>query len=157
MATVKEKDAENNRSLAELRVEADNLGIDYAKNIGLESLNKKVVAAKAEKEKLAKRKPKKLTNAEVNKMKASSLSKVRIANMNKENAGATTVFSGVHNMKMDLARVVPLNMDIALEEALIQDIEGRKMLIPEAIIGKDGSPTGNFKLVEVPEYAVARL
>ncbi len=156
LATIKEQDAENNRDLGLLRVEADNLGIEYSKNIGFESLNKKIKAAKGEKNKAKTMAPKKLTNEQVNKLKATSLSKVKIVNMNKENASATTVFSGVHNMKIDLARVIPLNMDIALEEALIQDVEKRKMLIPEAIIGKNGSPTGNFKFVEVPEYAVVR-
>ncbi len=151
------KNGENNRELAELRVEADNLGIDYPKNTGLQSLQKKVKAAEMEKEKAKNVKPKKLTDAQVSKLKATSLSKVRIVNMNKENASATTVFSGVHNMKIDLARVIPLNMDIALEEALIQDVEKRMMQIPEAVIKKDGTPTGNFKYKEVPEYAVVRL
>ncbi len=157
LATIKDKDAENNRDLALLKEEANNLGIDYAKNIGLQNLQKKIDGAKGEKAKAKEMKPKKLTDAQVSKLKATSLSKVRIVNMNKENASATTVFSGVHNMKIDLARVIPLNMDIALEEALIQDVEKRMMLIPEAIIGKNGSPTGNFKFVEVPEYAVVRL
>ncbi len=157
MATIKEKDFENNQALAELKIEADNLGVDYAKNIGLQNLQKKVNGAKGEKEKAKKMAPKKLTNAQVAKLKATSLTKVRIVNMNKENASATTVFSGVHNMKIDLARVIPLNMDIALEEALIQDVEKRMMLIPEAIVGKNGTLTGNFKFVEVPEYAVVRL
>jgi len=158
LATIKDKDAENNRDLALLKEEANNLGVDYANNIGLQSLQKKVDAAKEEKAAGQKKKaPKKLTNDQVSKLKATSLSKVRIVNMNKENASATTVFSGVHNMKIDLARVIPLNMDIALEEALIQDVEKRMMLIPEAIKGKNGTLTGNFKFVEVPEYAVVRL
>jgi len=157
LAVIKEKDFENNQKLASLKVEADDLGIDYAKNIGLQTLQKKVDEAKGEKKKAKTMAPKKLTDAQVSKLKATSLSKVRIVNMNKENASATTVFSGVHNMKIDLARVIPLNMDIALEEALIQDVEKRMRLIPEAIIGKNGSPTGNFKFVEVPEYAVVRL
>jgi hypothetical protein len=150
------KKAENNRELEELRVKATNLGIDFPKNIGVLSLQKKIEEAEEEKEASKKRKPKKLTDTQVQKMKATSLSKVKIMNMNKDNASATTVFTGVHNMKFDLARVVPLNMEIALEEALIKDIEQRKMMIPEPILDKNGKPTGNFRLVEAPEYAVVR-
>ncbi|RLG27921.1 hypothetical protein DRO03_11070 [Methanosarcinales archaeon] len=156
MATIKEKDVENNRELALLKEEAANLGVDFSKNIGLQTLQKKVDAANKEKEGAKTRAPRKLTNAQVAKMKATSLSKVKIVNMNKDNATATTVFSGVHNMKIDLSRVIPLNMEIALEEALIKDVENRKMRIPEAIIGKNGSPTGNFRYVDQPEYSVVR-
>lgn len=149
--------AENNRDLEKLKLEADNLGIKYSGNIGYESLEKKVKGAKAEKAAAKEKPPRKLTDAQVARMKATSLSKVRIVNLDKENAGATTVFSGVHNMHLDLARVVPLNMDIALEEALIKDIENRRTLSSEPILNKQGEKTGNFKVVEVPAYAVTRL
>ena len=149
--------AENNQNLDALKKEADNLGVEYGKNIGKETLEKRVKEAKAEKEAQKAKPPKKLTDAEVARLKATSLSKVRITNLDRDNASATTVFSGVHNMKMDIARVVPLNMDIALEEALIKDIERRKMLIPEAVMNKHGEPTGNFRMVEAPAYAVTRL
>ena len=149
---------ENNQKqdLDGLKVEADNLGVDYAKNIGFENLEKKVKGAKAEKERRKVKKPKKLPPQKIAKMKATSLSKVRIVNLDRENAGATTVYSGVHTMTMDIARVIPLNMDIALEEALIQDIEKRRMLTSEPVIDKQGNKTGNMKVIEAPMYAVTR-
>ncbi len=150
--------AENNQELMKLREEADNLGIDYSMNIGASSLAKKIARAEKEKEKAKKAPPKKLSDIQVRKLKATSLSKVRIMNLDRENASATTVFSGVHNMKIDLARVIPLNMDIALEEALIQDVERRKMMIAEPVLDPvSKKPTGNFKMVEAPMYAVSRL
>jgi len=146
-----------NKALEDLKVLADNLGIKYQKNIGFENLEKKVRGAEAEKKAAIVAEPKKLTPKQVNKMRATSLSKVRIVNLDKENLSASTVFSGVHNMKIDLARVVPLDMDIALEEALIQDIEKRKMIVGKAIIDPvTKKPNGNFRMIEAPMYAVTR-
>lgn len=149
--TLEEKD------LSDLKSEAESLGIDFAKNIGIESLSKRIAGFKKEKKKSKAATPKKLSNKAINKLKATSLSKVHIVNMDRENASATTVFSAVHNMELDLARVVPLNMDIALEEALIRDIESRKMLIPEAIMDDRGKPTGNFRMVEAKAFSVSRM
>ena len=148
--------AENNQELETLKTEADNLGVDYAKNIGYESLEKRVEGAKKEKAAAKKAKPKKVTPRAVAKLRATSLSKVKIVNLDRENASATTVFSGVHSLSIDLARVIPLNMEIALEEALILDVENRKMMISEPVLDNLGKPTGNFKVVEAPMYAVTR-
>ena len=148
--------AENNQRLDELKIEADNLGVDYATNIGYENLEKRVEGAKKEKADAKKAKPKKVSKAAIAKMKATSLSKVKVVNLDRENASATTVFSGVHTLKIDLARVIPLNMEIALEEALIQDVENRKMMISETVLDAQGKPTGNFRVVEAPMYAVTR-
>lgn len=144
-------------SLSDLKTKAESMGVEFAKNIGAESLSKRIAGFEKSKEKSQKAKPRKLTRKEEAKIKSTSLSKVRIVNMDRENASAKTVFASVHNMSMDLARVIPLNMDIALEEALIRNIENRKMMIPEAVIGDNGKPTGNFKMVEAAAYAVARL
>ncbi len=147
---------EEEKRMRDLKAKADKLGVEYSNKIGFETLEKRVEDAAKEKEKLKLKKPKKLSDKEVAKLKATSLSKVKIMNMDKDNAGATTVFAGVHNMHIDLARVVPLNMEIALEEALIKDIENRKMLIGEPVIDKRGEKTGNFKMVEAPMFAVKR-
>lgn len=149
---------ENNpkQDLEALKTQADNLGVDYAKNIGFENLEKKVKGALTEKQKMKVKEPKKMRPQQIAKMKATSLSKVRIVNLDRENAGATTVYSGVHTMTMDIARVIPLNMDIALEEALIKDIEKRKMLISEPVVDSQGNKTGNFKIIEAPMYAITR-
>jgi len=157
MATSKNnQDEAREKEMRELKAEADELGVEYTNRIGFENLEKKVKEARKEREKLKLKKPKKLSDKEVAKLKATSLSKVRIVNLDKDNTGATTVFAGVHNMHIDLARVIPLNMDIALEEALIRDIENRKMLVGEPVIDKRGEKTGNFKMVEAPMYAVKR-
>lgn len=148
--------SENKQELDDLKIEAMNLGVNYAKNIGFENLKKKVDEARSEKDAAKKAAPRKVTNRQIAKMKATSLSKVKVMNLDRENASATTVFTGVHNMRIDLARVVPLNMEIALEEALIQDIENRKMMISEPVLDKQGNKTGNFKIVEAPMYAVTR-
>ena len=149
---------ENNQKqdLEALKDEAKNLGVDYAKNIGFQNLEKKVAGAKTEKKAMKVRAPKKLSPQKIAKMKATSLSKVRIVNLDRENAGSSTVYSGVHTMTIDIARVIPLNMDIALEEALIQDIENRRMLTSEPVTDKQGNKTGNFKVIEAPMYAVTR-
>jgi len=156
MGTPKNNQTEEQR-FNQLKEIAVNLGVDFSPKIGFETLEKRIKDAKIEKKQLSSEKPKKLSNKQVMTMKAKSLSKVKIMNMDKDNSGATTVFTGVHNMQLDLARVVPLNMEIALEEVLIQDIENRMMLIPTPVLDKFGGKTGNFKMIEAPMYAVSRL
>lgn len=156
MADTKNNQEQEDKDLAKLKKVADDLGIDYSPNIGFATLEKKIKGAQKEKETAKKAAPKQLTPEQTKIMKAKSLVKVRITNMDKDNSGTTTVFAGVHNMHMDLARVIPLNMDIALEEALVQKVEAYRMLVqvPEE---KDGKKTGNFKMIEAPMYSVARL
>lgn len=155
--SAKSNQEERDKDLEELKKIADDLGVDYSDKIGYETLEKRIKGAKKEKEAAAKAKPAKLSPLKVKIMKAKSLKKVRIVNMDKEDAGSTTAFAGVHNMHMDLSRVVPLNMDIALEEALVADLEARKMLVPTPELDNNGKATGNFKMIEAPKYAVARL
>jgi len=147
---------EQAKDLKELKVIADELGVEYVKNIGYETLEKRVQKAKKEKEKAAVAKPKKLTDAQVRVMEAKNLKKVIVTNMDPNNAGQTTVFTSCHNMHMDLARVVPLGMEIALEQALIDSIKMKTTVAsaPHIVNGKD---TGNTIAKEVPMYAIAYL
>lgn len=158
---------ENELSL--LKEKADILGIEYPKNIGAAKLQLKIdeanTASKANRESKAQVKanksglPKgvKLTDQQIRIAQAREPIKVKIANMNSDNSGATTVVATVVNMFMSLSRVVPLDMTIALERCLVEQIEARTYSggVPE--LDKNGEPTGNMKTVEKPEYAVARL
>lgn len=158
-----------NDQLEELKEKADILGIQYSKNIGAVKLLEKIDAANAasKEAKEAKavvkgtksgglKKGVKLTDQEIRIAKAKSLSKVKIANLNSQNTGATTVTSGVINQYMSVQRVIPLNMEIALEECLIGEISERTFSAstPEII---NGNNTGNFITKEMKEYAVVRL
>lgn len=155
--------------LIELKEKADVLGIEYPKNIGTVKLREKIEAANEEsvskrdvktKDKaiaggLPKGVP--LTEAQIRIAKAKEPLKVRIANMNADNSGATTVIATVVNMYMNLSRVVPLGMTIALERCLVEQIEAYTYSgsIPE--VDKNGDHTGNFVTKELPQYSVARL
>ncbi|HHC24650.1 MAG TPA: hypothetical protein ENK58_04440, partial [Desulfobacterales bacterium] len=111
-----------------LKETADSLGVKYSPNIGPNALQKKIDAMEqieAEKKALTAEpkaapkvstKPRKVSDKDLSIMKAKNLKKVKIVNMDPQNRAATTVFSGVCNMVMDIQRVVPLNMTIALEE-----------------------------------------
>ncbi len=91
-------------------------------------------------------------------MKALNLRKVRISNMAQQNQGAKTVFVGVHNMYLDVARVLPLNDVIAVEQCLLDAIEKQyKQLMDEPVLDKNGNETGNYRAVEKPMYQVVYL
>ena len=155
--------------LSDLKEKADSLGIEYPKNIGFDKLEAKI--AKANEESLAKRSksktvvnkkgglPKgvKLTDTQISIAKALEPLKVKIANLNPDNKGATSVVAGILNMYINLQKVVPLNLDIALERCLVEQIKARTYStgIPE--IDKQGNHTGNFITKEQPEYAVVIL
>jgi len=157
LATKKNNQLSEEARFEKLKAIANDLGVEFSTKIGFETLEKRVDTAKNEKKKARTAPPRKLSDAQVAAMKAKSLSKVKITNLDKDNT-STTVFSGVHNDGgLDLSRVVPLNMEIALEEALIQDIEGRRMLVSTPILNGMGQKTGNFKVIEAPSYAVSRL
>ena len=155
MARVKKIDNEK-QELEELRQIADDMGVSYPNNIGVISLSEKIEETKANRIKESKVAPKKLTVKEVKVLKAKDLSKVKIAVMDPNLAADTTAFTSCHNMILDLARYVPLNMEIALEEVLIQDLENRKFVssIPQIV---DGKPTGNTVAIEKSTYSVSRL
>ncbi len=155
--------------LEELKEKADILGIQYQKNIGAEKLRLKI--EKANEESMANRDTKtkekatkgglpkgvKLTDQQIRIAIAKEPLKVRITNMSQDNNGATTVYAGVVNQFMSLSRIIPLNMDIALERCLVEDIENRKFITGVPETDKLGNRTGNFRSQEAPEYAVARL
>lgn len=150
------KDQAEAQDLAELKKIADDLGLEYSDRIGYETLEKRIREAKKEKETAKKTKPQTVTPEQVKIMKAKNLKKVKITNMDPNNAGQTTVFAGVHNMHMDLARVIPLDMEIALEQALIDNIKQRRTVtaVPHVVNGKD---TGNTVAKEINMYAIEYL
>ena len=159
-----------------LKATADKLGIKYAANIGASALESKIAAfekatadaeaelpeeEKAEKKAKAKavaktKPPRKLSNIQVKVMKAKSLSKVMIVNLDSQNTGGNSVTSGVHNMYMDVARVLPLGIPIAVEECLIKEIENRRHTVAEPVMDKNGNHTGNYRTISAPTYAVTR-
>lgn len=145
--------------IEQLKAKADELGVDYAGNIGAEKLKRKIEDFLNQKAKGTKKKPKekKLSDVEVKILKAKNLIKVRISNLDPNNVNASTVFSGIVNSYMSLQRVIPLNIPIAVEEALVKDIEKRQYIssVPEE--DNNGNITGNMKTVQLPVYAVVRL
>jgi len=142
--------------LEQLRAIADDLGISYPNNIGTLSLSDKIEKAKKEQNKTKSAKPRKLSNKEEKILRASDLSKVQIAVMDPNLSADTTAFCSCHNMILDLARYAPLNMEIALEESLIQDLENRRFVASQPQI-VDGRPTGNTVAKEMKTYSVSRL
>lgn len=145
------------KKLEELKAQAIDLGLEVHPNIGVPTLEKKIAEATKEKESVKKAKPAVVTEEKVRELKARSLSKVRVTNLDKENSEATTVFVGVHNMHIDLARVVPLDMEIALEEALIQELQNRTMIVNKPQVDANGKKTGNTVAATAPAFAVTRL
>ena len=155
-----------NSQLDNLKAEADALGIKYQPSIGEEKLMEKIEAAVAAAKKDKEKKPKRdagdlplgveLTQVQINIAKAKSLVKVKISNLDPMNTGGNTVTSGVFNQHMSLQRVIPLNREYAVEEALVQEIEKRTFITSVPEQDHNGDYTGNFKAVEAPVYAVIR-
>ena len=146
--------------LEELRAKADELGIEYAKTLGRAKLLEKIEAFEAERLKPKRKKKveaRPLSDTDIKVLKAKSLAKVKITNLDPNNTGASTVVSGVMNEYMPIQRVLPLGVEMAVEEALIKEISNRKHItsIPEQ--DASGSFTGNHKTIEAPSFAVVRL
>jgi len=153
--------------LSDLKEKADSLGIEYPKNISAAKLQEKI--DKANEESLAKRtkgkadpkgglpKGVKLTDQQIRVAKAKEPIKVKVANINPDNNSAVSVFAGVLNEHMTLQRVVPLNMEIALERCLVEQIRSRTYTSSVPELDKQGNHTGNFIPKEMPEYAVIEL
>lgn len=166
-----------NTHLDKLKETADKLGITYNSRIGAEALQNKIIAFEKEQEMLekelpeevlkerkkkeqakkAKAKPYKISPEKEMVMKAKSLSAVKIVNLDNQNTGANTVFSGVCNQFMDIQRVVPLGVPIALEECLINEISERTHTTSEPELDENGKHTGNYRTIAAPTYAVTRL
>ncbi len=158
-----------NNHIDKLNETADTLGVKYSPNIGVDKLQAKIDAMeqlsaeqkalmetpKDAKPKVSK-KPRKVSDVEIRIMKAREPKKVKIVNMDPQNRAATTVFSSVCNMVMDLQKVIPLNTVIALEECLCQEVENRSYTSSEPEIDKMGQPTGNFTTIAAPVYQVIR-
>jgi hypothetical protein len=162
MSVRKDQDAE----LAALKEEAVELGIQFHTNIGKEKLQDKIDEAINQRanEASAKRKQAKtkdggvkLNRIQLMRMKASNLRKVRIVNMARENQGSKTVFGSCHNMYIDMARVLPLDTVIAVEEAILESISMYRQTMDEPVLDKNGNETGNYKSVEKPMYQIIYL
>ena len=159
----------DDNQLEELKEKADILGVPYSKNIGAAKLREKI--EEANKLSFEKRETKqkvkastnglpkgvKLTDVQIRVAIAKEPIKVRIANMNADNKGSTTVYAGVVNEYMSINRIIPLNMVIALERCLVEQVESRTFSSSVPEIDKSGEPTGNFIVKEEGEYAVVRL
>ena len=142
-------------NLDELKLEADKLGISYSANIGADKLVEKIKSGVKPETKQPVEK--KLTKIEVAKMKAGSLRKVRITNLDHTNTGATTVYSSVENAYFSFARVIPLNMERAVEQCLIDQIKGRRALSYVPNVDKMGKPDGTSNHKSTPMFAIEYL
>jgi len=146
-------------SLPELKEKADKLGITYNTQIGSAKLAAKIDAeeAKVKEPESKSKKPKKLTPSEASKMKALSLRKVIISNLDQNNTGASTVYACVENQIMSIARVLPLDQEVYVEEALINCVKDMKSVSHKpkretsGRLGTVSTPT------ETPMYAVASV
>lgn len=144
-------------NLEDLRAEADELGMDYAKTLGAVKLSEKLEKFKEEKKEEKSPKVKKLSKAEVSKMKANSISKVIISNLDQTNTGASTVYACVENEYISIARVLPLDVEIYVEAALIECIKDMKTVShrpkkeASGRLGTVATPT------ETPMYAVSKV
>jgi len=144
-------------SLEELKKKADKLGITYSAQIGSAKLAAKIDAEEAKEKKTKvttdKSKGKKLTDIQVKNMKATALSNVTVTNLDPDNSGASTVYACVENEYFSIARVIPLDVPIALEAALIKKIKNMQSLSYVPVV-KNGKNTGTFTHKAVPTYAV---
>lgn len=126
-------------TLDKLKQQATDLGIKYSPNIGEETLKTKI----AEKlDEISVNKPSETSNedevkltrmqkiVEEAKKKAFKKSFVTITNLDKrENEEVTTAYLGFENLYFDLSRIVPLNVVVELEDALIKVAQKAPMTI----------------------------
>jgi len=147
-------------TLEELRKKADALGIEYPKTLGTAKLAAKIDAVE-NKEKTENKdkdkKPKKLSPSEASKMRALSLRKVIISNLDQNNTGASTVYACVENQTVSIARVLPLDKEIYVEEALIQAIKDMKSVSHKPKREASGRLGAVSTPTETPMYAVASV
>jgi len=162
MSVQKDQDKE----LEALKSEATELGVTFAYNIKADKLQEKIdeaIGVRANEATAKKSQAKtvdggtKLNRIQLMRMKATALRKVKITNMARENQGSKTVFAGVHNMYLDISRVMPLNTILAVEQALLDNIESRKQLMEEEVLDKNGNGTGNYKSVSSGMYQIVYL
>jgi hypothetical protein len=136
-----------------LKKRLDEAGISYHPNSGIVTLEEKVKELEESKSKPNKLVGKKVSDKDVMMMKAKSLVKVNISSMHKDEPNAQAAYASCINQFLTLSKMVPLGVDIALEEALVRFFEEKKMMVP--VPDKDAGP-GNYKYEERPWYNVKR-
>jgi len=135
-----------------LKKKLDDLGVTYHPNAGIVSLEAKLEEAMTTK-KNGVVKEKKITDKQARAMKATSLSKVNITSMHKDDVNAEAAYCSCINSELTLSKFVPLGVDLALEEALINFFESKKMMVP---VPDKEAGKGNYKYEERPWYNVKR-
>lgn len=168
------------KTLEELKAEADVLGIEYNKNIGASKLNEKVeayyesqaagdsVKVQAEPEAVkevkkssgkeeteAERVVRKRTEVMDAKTKAFKTRVVTITNNDpRENSVITADYFGFENQHFGKSLLVPFNVPVELPQGIIEVIKSTPMTIPtDEIIG--GRRTGNKIASQARKYNIS--
>jgi len=146
------------RDIKEVKKEADQLGIEYPKNITVAKLEEKIEEAKKELtvEKAEEIKP--LTERERMAIKRKSATEryfVNITSNDPRDDEDETAFVGFGNKYFELARLVPLGQDVWLEKALIDILKDTKIIKHIQETDRLGKPTGNKKAKLVNKYNIS--
>jgi len=155
--------------LKELKKRADELGIEYPKNITAEKLEQKIIEFENQEDnKLAEEtkvetknieEPKKeltpLQKAMQKRMEAEKLQYVVITPNDERDKEDEVCFLGFGNKYFELARLVPFGQPIWLERGLVDLALATR--IPQHIqeLDKNGRPTGNKRVKLVSRYNVS--
>jgi hypothetical protein len=158
----------------ELINEANELGLEFAKNISTDKLQAMVDTAKGlnttapemagTEDNPAKGKggvhglsPQARMRGKVAKAKQAAFKKVVVTLTNKdprENSVVTTCHLSVENQHFGVSRIVPLDVPVEIEQCLIDQAESTMMTLHKDEI-KDGKRTGNKVPVSVKKFAVS--
>jgi len=157
------------QELAALKIDADELGITYNANIGIDKLKEKIADASAksepEKEEVIK-KPKvikdpkggrKMTNLEAIISRAKNLVKCKVTNLDAGEAKLKSAYVCAGNQDFEVARVIPFNVPIGLQQCLIEKLKQDKMIQFVDEYDQNGRKTGNETHELVNKYAVEIL
>jgi hypothetical protein len=161
----------NEQELATLKIEADELGITYSPSIGVKKLKEKIAehttstseSSSEPKEvdtaaKTAKKfKARKLTKAEATIAAARNLVKVKVVNLDANEAKLKTQYVCAGNQDFEVARVIPFNTPIGLQQCLIDKLKQDKMIVFVDEYDHNGRLTGNVTHELVDKYNVVIL
>jgi len=163
------------KTLEELRAEADVLGVEYSKNIGAVKLAEKIedyytsqsagdfVKVKEETKDEKETPHKKQSNAEqverdmiqVAKKAAMETKIVTLTSTDKrDNDVVTSVYLSVENQHFGIAKYVPLDVPVELEVCLIEVAKSTYITLHQAEI-VDGRPTGNKIPKSVRKFTIS--
>jgi hypothetical protein len=144
-------------TLEELKKEATQLGIEFPSNVSKDNLealitsNKKVADSNKNKPMSKKQR---IAKSRQNAMK---LRKVRITNLDKRDSDmSTTAYLGFENQYFGISRLVPLDIDIELEQALCSIAESLVIVLHKDEV-VNGKRTGNKISVPGKRYSVQYL